>query len=186
MSNHMKNNLSLLFERPLEPTFFPKNNGQQIIDTPADFRPERYQDVIINRIENADYVAVKDIVKPDISFVDGIKKNEAFSLFLEKHQQISTKLTQLFLDQPDVDTFFAVAVYCRDRTNVFLFQYSFSVAIQHRADTKDIDIPSAVELFPDQFIDPTLMPRFQEEGKLNETDRVSGSSFQVEIKSNLN
>lgn len=186
MSNQMKNNLSLLFERPLEPSFFPKNNGKQIIDIPADFRPERYQDVIIERSTIADYVTVKDIVKPDISFVDGIKKTEAFSLFLEKHTQISTKLTQLFLDQPDVDTFFAVAVYCRDRTNVFLFQYSFSVAIQHRDDTKDIDIPSAVELFPDQFIDPTVMSRFQEEGKLNETERVCGSSIQVDNQNNLN
>ena len=173
MSNQGRNNLSLLFERPLEPTFFPKSNGKKIIDIPVEFRTERYQNVILERNAVAEYVAVKDIVIPDISFLDGIKKNEAFSLFLEKHQQISTKLTQLFLDQPDVETFFATAVYCRDRTNVFLFQYSLSVAVQHRADTKDIDIPSAVALFPDQFIDPTVMNRFMEEGKLRENERVS-------------
>ncbi|CAO1403519.1 unnamed protein product [Diamesa hyperborea] len=166
-----KNKLSLLFERPLEPTFFPKNNGKQVIDIPSGDRPDRYKDIVVERSEFADHVPIKVIVNPDISFADGIGRNEAFSLFLKKHQDISTQLTQLFLDQPDVDTFFAVAVYCRDKVNVFLFQYSYSVAIQHRSDTKNITIPQAVELFPDQFVDPIVMSRFQAEGKLAQEDR---------------
>lgn len=169
----LKNKLSLLFERPLEPIYLPKNGGKQVIDIPKEERPERFQQEILERSDFEDVVPLKKIVNPDISFADGLKKTEAFSLFLAKHQQISTQLTQLFLDQEDVDTFFAVAVYCRERVNVFLFQYSFSVAIQHRPDTKNVDIPSAVELFPDQFVDPSVMSRFQLEGKLPESERVS-------------
>ncbi|CAO1401424.1 unnamed protein product [Diamesa serratosioi] len=163
-----KSNLSLLFERPTESTFHPKDNGTKIFDVPASFLTDRYKGVIRERIGNeSKFVPIKNIVLPDISFVDGLKKNEAFSLFLTKHQDIATKLTQLFMDQPDIESLLAVAVYCRDRTNVFLFQYSYSVAIQHRPDTKNVKIPSAVELFPDQFIDPSVLSRFTEEAKLD-------------------
>lgn len=166
-------NLSLLFQRPLESIFFAKDNGKKKFDLPADFLTERYKDTVVERSNVAKYITVKDIVKPDLSFADGLTKYEAFSLFLSKHTEISTKLTQLFLDQVDVDTLMAVACYCRDRVNVFLFQYSFSCAIQHRPDTKNVDIPSALELFPDQFMDASVKSRFLEEGKLEESQRVS-------------
>ena len=129
-------NLSLLFERPLEPTYYLKDNGKKIIELPENFKTEQSKNVIIERSSFTKPVTIKTIELPNISFADGLKKFEAFSLFLPKHQEIATKLTQLFLDQPNVDTLLAVAVYCRDRINVFLFQYSFSVAIQHRPDTR--------------------------------------------------
>ena len=50
------------------------------------------------------------------------------------------------------------------RLNPVLFQYSLAVAVQHREDTKDVNIPSIVSLFPDQFVDPAVFPKLREEG----------------------
>lgn len=176
-SEEMSNNLSLLFERPFEPTFFPKDNGKKIIEFPADFYTERYKDTLASRNlivdPETEFIMVKDLeVKPDLSFLDGIKRNEAFSLFLAKHQKISTQLTELFLKEPK-ESFFALAAYCRERTNPFLFQYSFSVALQHRPDTKHMPVSSAIKLFPGQFIDPTVISRFREESRFDVELRVS-------------
>lgn len=74
--------------------------------------------------------------------------------------------------QVDVKVLMSVALYCKDRVNVFMFQYALAVAINHRTDTIDINVPSVVELFPDQFLDPGVFPRLREEGKLPEQTRV--------------
>lgn len=41
-----------------------------------------------------------------------------------------------------------------------------AVATQHRPDTKDITLPSIVQQFPDQFVDPSVFPLAREEGTL--------------------
>lgn len=56
-----------------------------------------------------------------------------------------------------------MAVYARDRVNPLLFNYALSVAILHRPDTRDMNLPLISELFPDKFIDSRVFGQIREE-----------------------
>lgn len=55
-----------------------------------------------------------------------------------------------------------------------LFQYAYSVAVQHRPDTQDIVIPPIAEQFPSNFVEPSVFKEARAEGTLisNPGDRV--------------
>lgn len=111
-------------------------------------------------------IPLKTINQPDISFALAIQKNQGFSLFNEKHRDIAGRLVQVFMDIEDTDSFISALTYAKDRLNVYLFQYVLSVTVSHRSDTKHIKVPSVVQIFPDQFVDPAVFPRAREEGQL--------------------
>lgn len=54
----------------------------------------------------------------------------------------------------------------RDRVNPMLFQYSYSVAIQHRRDTNNVRIPPIAETFPANFVEPSAFQDAREEATL--------------------
>lgn len=172
-------NLSLLFQRPTEPLWLPKDDGTTVIDVPNPYLTDRYKPIgaeIQTRfgddVEN--HVPLKTVTTPDLSFASGIKRKEAFSLFIPLHREIAGQLTKLFLDQPDAATLMSVAAYARDRLNIYLYQYSLAVAVQHRSDTQDVEIPNIVQMFPDQFVDPSVFPKLREEASVvNTNNRVS-------------
>uniref|UniRef100_A0A8W7PYR4 Tyrosinase copper-binding domain-containing protein n=1 Tax=Anopheles coluzzii TaxID=1518534 RepID=A0A8W7PYR4_ANOCL len=105
------NNILALLQRPLEPTFLPKDDGKTVIDLPDEFLTDRYRAI-------------------------GADLQSRFSNDAE--QRIRCDRSQ-----------------CR---------ISWRVAVQHREDTKDVNIPSIVSLFPDQFVDPAVFPKLREEG----------------------
>ncbi|XP_065074155.1 phenoloxidase 8-like [Ochlerotatus camptorhynchus] len=161
--------LLALLQRPLEPTFYPKDDGKTVIDLPENYLTERYRpigDNLQSRFStDADTrIPVRNVGTPNIAFAEAVARRGGFSLFNEKHRKISGELITLFVNQPDVESLMAVASYARDRLNPMLFQYALSVAIQHRPDTKDINIPSLLQLFPDSFVDPSVFPKAREEG----------------------
>ncbi|KXJ83917.1 hypothetical protein RP20_CCG026353 [Aedes albopictus] len=55
------------------------------------------------------------------------------------------------------------AVFARDRINPYLFNYALSVALLHRRDTKNLDLPSVVEVFPDKYVDSRVFEQIREE-----------------------
>ena len=170
-------NLLLLFQRPQEPSFFPKDDGKTSINLPPNFYSDRYRPIsqgLQSRFgEGASKVVEAiNVQLPDLRFAEVIKKTAGFSLFSPLHQKIAGQLVSLFINQPNAKTLFSVAAYARDRLNPYLFQYAYSVAVSHREDTKHLPIPSAVEKFPDLFIDPGVFPRLGEEGKLPQETRV--------------
>lgn len=65
-----------------------------------------------------------------------------------------------------IDELQTVAVYARDRLNPFLFNYALSVALLHREDTKDLNIPLFIESFPEKFMDSKIFQRIREEAFL--------------------
>uniref|UniRef100_A0A182U329 Tyrosinase copper-binding domain-containing protein n=1 Tax=Anopheles melas TaxID=34690 RepID=A0A182U329_9DIPT len=163
------NNILALLQRPLEPTFMPKDDGKTVIDLPDEFLTDRYRQIgadLQSRFSNdaEQRIPVRSVAMPDLSFANGIDRRGAFSLFAPKHRDAAAALINLFLKQPDFASLMSVATYCRDRLNPVLFQYSLAVAVQHREDTKDVNIPSIVSLFPDQFVDPAVFPKLREEG----------------------
>lgn len=103
---------------------------------------------------------------PDLSFVSSLGRDNGFSLFNEEHKNMASKLMQIFMEQPDAASLLSIAAYVRDRVNIYLFQYALSVAVQHRKDTKDLVLPSIVNQFPDQFVDPTVFPKAREEAAI--------------------
>ncbi|XP_055606372.1 phenoloxidase 8-like [Uranotaenia lowii] len=166
-----KNDVLTLLQRPLEPTFYPKDDGKTILELPESFLTDRYRplgDDLQTRFSNdVDVrIPVRDVTKPDIAYAEQVPKHGAFSLFIQKHREISGRLIELFLRQPDIPSLIAVGAYCRERLNPYLFQYAFAVAVQHRPDTNSVNLPSVLELFPDQFVDPSVFPKLREEGKV--------------------
>lgn len=167
-----KNNLLLLFQKPTEPFFTVKDDGKTAFDVPEAFYTDRYRplgDVLSTRF--GDDVTNKVVLKPltsfpDLSFTSTLSKDGGFSLFNQTHKDMAGKLMKIFIDQPDPETLLSVAAYAKDRVNAYLFQYSLSVAVQHRKDTNDITLPSIVTMFPDNFVDPSAFPKAREEGAL--------------------
>ncbi|XP_058827992.1 uncharacterized protein LOC131687914 [Topomyia yanbarensis] len=171
MSSSGNRKLLSLLQRPLEPTFYPKDNGKTVIDLPENYLTERYRPIgesLQNRFgSDADTrIPVRNVGTPSIGFAEAIDRRGGFSLFNEKHRKIAGELIAFFINQPDVESLMSVGAYARDRLNPMLFQYALSVAVQHRPDTKDLSIPSLLELFPDSFVDPAVFPRLREEGSV--------------------
>lgn len=65
-----------------------------------------------------------------------------------------------------IDDLQSVAAYARDRVNPQLFNYALSVALLHRPDTKNLDVPLFAGLFPDKFIDSRVFERAREEATI--------------------
>ncbi|EAT34245.1 AAEL013499-PA [Aedes aegypti] len=163
--------LLALLQRPLEPTFYPKDDGRTVIDLPENYLTERYRPIganIQNRFGNdADTrIPVRNVGSPNIAFAEAIPRRGGFSLFNQRDRRVAGDLISLFVNQPDPETLMAVAAYTRDRVNPVLFQYALAVAIQHRPDTRELNIPSFLELFPDSFVDPSVFPKLREEGSV--------------------
>uniref|UniRef100_T1GIW3 Uncharacterized protein n=1 Tax=Megaselia scalaris TaxID=36166 RepID=T1GIW3_MEGSC len=112
------------------------------------------------------------ISKPDLSFIT-LSKKQDFSIFNCNHKQQAARLIDLFMDAPDRYILASLAAYCKDRINPMLFIYCYTVAIEHRPDTKDIYIPSIVETFPLSFIEPSIFNDAREEAAvINPGNRV--------------
>lgn len=169
-------NIQILFQNPLEPIFFPKDNGTTIIEVPVAYLEDRFQaistmprfgDAIVKTIQ------VKQIPIPDISFAYEIGKNMGFSLFQQKHGDIAGKLIKILMDQPSLEDLFSVAAFCRERVNPQLFQYCLAVAIQHRPDTKSMNAPMMIQQFPDQFMSSESLNDVANEARLPSSLRVN-------------
>lgn len=173
-----KKSLLLLFQRPNEPLFTKKDNGKVVFDVPEDFLTDRYKPIgseLQSRFgEDVETrVPLRSIAHPDISFATAnIPLKGPFSLFNLYNKQVAGRLIKLFMDVPDLSTFLSTAAYVKDRVNTYLFQYALSVAMQHRPDTKDVSLPNIVQMFPDQFVDPSVFPKSREEGALAEQNRT--------------
>jgi tyrosinase len=160
--------LSLLFDRPKEPLFLGKGEDAVIFDIPDSFIAQRFQSVsttIKSRMKRSDNPKMKIDVNeqlqlPDIkSFTNGLPRDKSFSLWLPRHAKIAGNLIRLFVETPKVDDLLTIAVYLRDEINTELFNYSLSVALIHRKDTRGVNIPSLVETFPYKFFEPSIIQR---------------------------
>lgn len=60
------------------------------------------------------------------------------------------------------EDFLSAAVFARDRVNPYLFIYALSVAIIHRSDTKNVQLPPLYENFPEKYMDGGIFKRARE------------------------
>lgn len=166
-----KKNLLLLFENPSEPVFTPKGKENAVFQVPDKFLEDKYKNIgseIQSRFgEEADVtIPVRDAGIPDIKLASELDKQDNFSLFIPKHRKLASALTDVFLKARDIDQLQSYAVYARDRVNGQLFNYALSVALLHRPDTKDLNLPLFVESFPSKFIDSRSFGRAREEANV--------------------
>lgn len=86
------------------------------------------------------------------------------------------RLISIFLGMRSIEDLQSMAVYARDRVNPYLFNYALSVALLHRPDTQDLDVPSFLQSFPDKFIDSKVFTPAREAATiLPDGNRVSYS-----------
>uniref|UniRef100_A0A6P7G6C7 Phenoloxidase 1-like n=1 Tax=Diabrotica virgifera virgifera TaxID=50390 RepID=A0A6P7G6C7_DIAVI len=194
--------LLLLFDRPKESLSIPKGPDGVRFIVPKEYLKEEFQNLVdehqprwqftpnIARLSitpRTDFTAsedddrpqhdkktvrVKYIPLPSLAEVTEIGKNENFSLFIPKHQRIAAKLISLFMEMKDCDELLSLACCARERVNPLLFHYALSVALLHRTDTRDLDLPSVVFSFPDRYIDSTVFARVPEVTVLPENKRA--------------
>lgn len=164
-----KRKLSLLFDRPTEPVFMQKGEEKAVYQVPDNFLTDRYRSMasaLSNRfsLDAGESIPVKNISIPhqQLSLPMELGRQEVFSLFIPKHRTMAARLIDMFLQMRDTDDLQSIAVYCRDRINPYLFNYSLSVALLHRPDTKGVNLPSFVESFPDKFMDPKVFQKARE------------------------
>lgn len=177
-----KENLLLLFDRPTEPAFMTKGDKKAVFDIPQDFLIDKYKPAgteIVSRFgkDAGESIPVKEIALPDLGDVLLVKRDENFSLFMPLHRKCAGRLIDLFLGVRNVEDLTALAVYARDRVNPYLFNYAFSVALLHRHDTKDLDLPSVVHSFPDKYVDSKVFAKAREDA----TIVPEGSRIPIEI-----
>ncbi|XP_067634373.1 phenoloxidase 2 [Eurosta solidaginis] len=187
MSNQQnKQALDLLFKQPLEPVYVKRGDAK--LDVPDSFITPEYSDVkedIQNRFgEDVNVkIPIRDLQqKPNLDFTLPLGKRKQFSLFYPPHRRIAAKLMQLLLEPKTEQDFISLAAYVKDRVNAFLFQYAFSVAVQHRNDTANIQIPVIAEQFPQNFVEPSVFQDARAEGNLV-TD--TGNRRRIEIPQNF-
>ncbi|XP_035911262.1 phenoloxidase 2-like [Anopheles stephensi] len=109
-----------LLQRPYEPTFVPKNNGQLYYDVPDSYLTDHYRPfgaALQNRFgTNAQTrIPLPNITAPDLAYADVVGRRGGFSVFQPSHQRVAGQLIEEFLNQPNPDALTAIAVYIRDR-----------------------------------------------------------------------
>lgn len=83
------------------------------------------------------------------------------------------------------DDLLALAIYCREHVNPALFNYSFSVAILHRKDTKNLGLPSLVTIFPDKFFSSKIIAKAKEHASLFPDGKRVRNIFAMSLIQNL-
>lgn len=77
----------------------------------------------------------------------------------------------MFSDVKNTDDLLSVAIYVRERVNPYLFQYSYSVALLHRPDTQNVELPSMVHSFPEKFFHSKVMGKARAYGEVVPSDK---------------
>lgn len=88
--------------------------------------------------------------------------NEVFTLSNYKHREEAIALYDLFVAANDLTTLYKVALWARYNVNPDLFVYSITVALLHRPDMQDVELPALYEIQPDYFFNSEVIERAQE------------------------
>lgn len=75
-----------------------------------------------------------------------------------------------FIAAKSFDDLLSLAVYCRDRVNSYMFVYALSVVMLHRPETRNLRLPSHVEMFPSLYMGPSVFSRAREEAEVVPVD----------------
>lgn len=66
----------------------------------------------------------------------------------------------------NIDDLVSMSAACRERVNPYLFNYALSVAILHRPDTRNLQVPPLLEAFPDKFVEGSIFNKARRESEI--------------------
>lgn len=174
-----KKDLLLLFDRPNEPSFMKRGDDfSTVFSVPNNFLTDRYQPIGTDIQERFGDdvkrpIKIKNITPPNLREVMALGRKENFSLWIPRHRKIAGRLIDIFMGVRSTEDLLAVGVYAKDRVNPYLYQYALAVALIHRTDTKDLDIPNLAEMTPEKFVDSSVYRNLREEtGVVNQGNRL--------------
>ncbi|XP_016986003.1 phenoloxidase 2 [Drosophila rhopaloa] len=180
MTNTDLKALELLFQRPLEPAFTTRDAGKTVLELPDSFYADRYRndtEEVGNRFsKDVDLkIPIQELASvPNLDFTKKIGPKNQFSLFNNRHREIASELITLFMGAPNLRQFVSLSVYTKDRVNPVLFQYAYAVAIAHRPDTREVPITNISQVFPSNFVEPSVFRDARQEASVigDSGDRV--------------
>ncbi|KAJ8961009.1 hypothetical protein NQ318_020314, partial [Aromia moschata] len=162
-------NLLLLLDRPQEPLFTIKDDDKRItISAPPEFLNEKYRDFganVVSRFGDTakDSITVPDIPVPNMEHIKMLKRDDAFSHFIDSHRELAGDLINILMSVKGGRELWAAACYARENLNPQLFNYAYTVALLHRPDTKELNPPAVVHHFPDKFVGDQAIGQAREE-----------------------
>ncbi|KAH8266304.1 hypothetical protein KR038_011975 [Drosophila bunnanda] len=172
MTNTDLKALELLFQRPLEPVFTTRDSGKTVLELPDSFYTDRYRndtETVGNRFsKDVDLkIPVQELANiPNLDFTKKLGPKHQFSLFNDRHREIASQLITLFMGAPNLRQFVSLSVYTKDRVNPVLFQYAYAVAIAHRPDTREVPITNISQVFPSNFVEPSVFRDARQEASV--------------------
>ncbi|XP_067002867.1 hexamerin [Anabrus simplex] len=101
-----------------------------------------------------------------------LPRGEVFSVLYKEHVYQLERVFDLLFLAKDYDTFFKTACWARDRINHGMFVLAFSVAVIQRDDTRDIILPPPYEVYPELFVDTTVIQQAYEARMRNQKGPV--------------
>nr|CAD7414807.1 unnamed protein product [Timema poppensis] len=91
-----------------------------------------------------------------------LPRSDIFVPLEKEHSEQAKRLSELFYDAKDYDTFFKTAVWARNHLNGGVFLYSFTRSLQAREDTRFFYIPPYYEIYPFLFVDEHVIQNVYE------------------------
>ncbi|XP_046990320.1 phenoloxidase 2-like isoform X2 [Schistocerca americana] len=151
-----------------EPVCLLKGRHRNIaFKVPKEYLEDRFQDIdLVDRsgvTGGVQEVEIKPIKPPDISIPMKLGRDENFSMFLPSHRKMAAQLIDVLMGMHGSEDFLSASVFCREKINPYLYIYALSVAMLHRQDTKNITLPTIVEIFPDKYVAGGIFPRARQE-----------------------
>ncbi|KAF4526428.1 hypothetical protein B566_EDAN009242 [Ephemera danica] len=178
-----------LLEHISEPAYVPKGVNRIALDVSVEndaATPEKKKmSYFMNQGKTIKFKPIPN--KPNLEMYKKLDRSDNISLFIPFHKHLAAELTTMLMDIHDLEEFFATAAYCRDQINGKLFVYSFSVALLHRSDTRNLRIPLYAQVFPDKFLDSDVFPTIYEKGfmdQMEESDPLGEKVKEMKVPEN--
>ncbi|XP_072934538.1 phenoloxidase subunit 2-like [Epargyreus clarus] len=166
--------LELLFDRPGETMLSPKGDDKAVFLLTEEMLPKEYENIgmqINNRFgEEASVTILLQNLKKKPQFVKAkeLPADADFSVFLQKHREMADEVLEVLMNVPtgQLQQFLSTCVFSRANLNPQLFNYCYSIALMHRADTREVPIKNFAETFPSKFLQSKVFTQARESAAL--------------------
>ena len=95
--------------------------------------------------------ATPSVKYPSTDIVGKLPKDQLFSWFNEQHMKEAETIYNFLISLPSFDDFWTAADYFKKVLNGGVYLYALSVALKHRADTRDLSLPPMWQINPFSF-----------------------------------
>ncbi|XP_067015424.2 phenoloxidase 1 [Anabrus simplex] len=159
-----------MMERPTESLLLPKGENSEVrFVVPPEGLSDRLKPLaedLANRFgadTSAAPIEIPELNLPDLSLPRQLPRNEPFSTFIPFHREMASRLIEVFMGMRTYADFVTAAGLTRDLVNPSMWIFAVQVALTHRNDTRNIDVPPLSAVMPDKFLDGAVFRQAREE-----------------------